>query len=303
MSAELRHLRAFVAAAEALSFSAAAPKLFVSQQSLSRTIAQLEQHLGVALFERTTRAISLTAAGMVLLPEARRLLEDAERTFDAARHAARGTITPLRVDISSGGIETGALILRRLRADRPDLPIEQAETGLRRGIGELRAGRLDVVLGLAGDGPEDLRSELVRTEDVLLGMAIEHPLAALDRVPVAALAGVELLLPADEAAGEWNEFVQGFCAQAGVTPRRFSGVTHGSVAAAEVVREGGCVVPTTAWTDPPAGLAFRRLVEPTPRFPWALIWRSQDDGRGEIAAIRAATEAVRQEHRWTTARP
>jgi DNA-binding transcriptional LysR family regulator len=303
VTVELRQLRCFVAAADELSFSAAARKLFVSQQSLSRTIAQLERQLGVRLFERTTRAVSLTASGHALLPEARQLLAASERAIQVARRAGGDPGPPLRVDISSGGIETGALILRRLRSDEPDIAIEQREIGVRRGIAELQAGGLDLLLGHAGGCPPDLRAELVRCEPTLVGMAGAHPLAALERVPVAALADVELLLPSDEAAGEWNEFVERFCRDAGVTPRRFRGITHGSVSAAEIVRESGCVVPTMAWTEPPAGIEFRPLIDPTPHFAWSLMWRPGDDMRREITAIRQAAKHVAKERRWLTTSP
>lgn len=96
MDIELRHLRAFVAVAEELNFTRAAKRLFIAQQALSTQIRQLEDRIGAKLLERNTRSVSLTAAGEVLLGQARLLLADAD-TVVAATRAAGATRTPLTV--------------------------------------------------------------------------------------------------------------------------------------------------------------------------------------------------------------
>jgi DNA-binding transcriptional LysR family regulator len=297
MSPELRHLRSFLAVAEELSFSAAARRSHVSQQALSRSVQQLERELGAPLFDRGARPIELTPAGKAMLAAAQRSIVAADEAFDAARQAARGAASPLRLDISSGGIETGAVIVRRLRRTRPDVAIEQVEVGVRRGLDMLRRRELDAVLGIVEGDDEAVRVELVRREPVLVAMAADHPLATEGAVAVASLAEVELLLPSRDAAAEWVEFVEGFCRVAGVQPRRWAGVTHGSISAADVLRERGCVTPTAAWTEPLEGLAFRPLVDPAPLLPWSLAWRVDDDSAEVAALVECAREAAR-EHGW-----
>jgi DNA-binding transcriptional LysR family regulator len=297
MSPELKHLRYFVAVAEELSFSAAARRLYLSQQALSRIIQQLEQDLGVKLFERTTRSVRLTPAGEATLGPARRALAAAEDAVDAARRAGRGAHPPvLRVDISSSGIETGAMIMRRFRRDHPDIAVRHVEDGVPTGLVALQENRLDVLLGLATYCPLDVSAEVVRLEPVVLGMARDHPLAALPAVPVARLTDVDLLLPSDRAAVEWVEFVASFCRQAGARFRRWPGVTRGSQGAAEVVRDGACVVPTARWTDPPPDLVFRPLVEPTPILSWALM--TAGDSSGQVDALLESARAVSAESGW-----
>ena len=66
---ELRHLRVFAAVAEQLSFTRAAELLHMTQQTVSRTVSELERELGVTLLERTTREVRLTPAGDALLAE------------------------------------------------------------------------------------------------------------------------------------------------------------------------------------------------------------------------------------------
>lgn len=97
MPIELRQLRYFVAVAEELHFGRASQKLHITQPPLSQAIQQLEAELGAALFHRTTRQIQLSAAGLVLLPEAKRLLAQADLLPEIAQRAAAGALGELRL--------------------------------------------------------------------------------------------------------------------------------------------------------------------------------------------------------------
>jgi DNA-binding transcriptional LysR family regulator len=301
MSLDLKHLRCFVAVAEELNFSVAARRLYISQQALSRIIQHLERELGTTLLERTTRSVRLTTAGQAMLTSARRSLAAVDATFDEARRLGNGDPVPrLRVDVSSSGLQTGAEILRRMRRHHPDIAVLQVEDGVPRGRTALVEGRLDALLGLAERTPGNVYTEPVRNEALQVGMAVNHPLTDLDVVPMAKLADFPLLLPAEAAAPEWIRFVQNLCRQAGITARTWPGNTHGSVGAAEVVREGGCVVPTTAWAAPPADLEFRPLVEPTPVFPWSMMLAPETVERPEVAAFADCVRTARAELDWLT---
>lgn len=294
---ELRHFRCFLALAEDLHFTSAAKRLFVTQQTLSRTIAQLEHLLGEQLFVRNTRSVQLTPGGEAMVEAARAAILAADQAVAAAR-GEPATAQALRVDISSGGLETGALIVREMRTRHPDVGIHQAELGLRRSLEELRRGRLDLILGLAAPPLGDLDSEIIRAEPVLVGMAGVHPLAAQTHVAVAQLAEYPLLLPDPDAAQEWIDFVFDFCQVAGVRPRRWPHITHGSVAAAEALRESDCLTPTNAWLTPPPDLAFRPLVDPNPVFPWSLIWDPKSPASQTVNRLRACAHLVKSRASW-----
>jgi DNA-binding transcriptional LysR family regulator len=94
---ELRHLRYFVAVAEELHFRRAAERLYVAQPAVSEQIRKLEAELGVRLFDRTHRSVSLTDAGRAMLVEARRVLHLAEAAQLAARNASAGAGTRLQI--------------------------------------------------------------------------------------------------------------------------------------------------------------------------------------------------------------
>ncbi|PXB75559.1 LysR family transcriptional regulator, partial [Pseudomonas aeruginosa] len=87
---DLRRLRCFAAVAETLHFGRAAQRLHMAQPPLTRQISALEEELGFRLFDRSSRAVTLTAEGSLFLPYARALLDQLERTAGFARKLAQG---------------------------------------------------------------------------------------------------------------------------------------------------------------------------------------------------------------------
>src|SRR5687768_2845296 len=100
---EIRALRSFIAVAEELSFTRAAARLFVAQQAMSRDIQLLERRLGVPLFVRTTRHVTLTPEGHRLLARAKELVVLHDRVLDDMLPIGR----PIIVDLLSDGRLTG----------------------------------------------------------------------------------------------------------------------------------------------------------------------------------------------------
>lgn len=94
---ELRKLRHFVVVAEELHFGRAARRLSITQPPLSMSIRGLEEELGVELFERTRRSVTLTHAGSIFLAEARGILDRATRAVDLTKAAHRGDVGRLTV--------------------------------------------------------------------------------------------------------------------------------------------------------------------------------------------------------------
>jgi DNA-binding transcriptional LysR family regulator len=177
----LRQLAYFVAVAEELHFGRAAERLYIAAPSLSQQIAALERSLGVRLFERHSRKVELTGAGAALLPQAERLLADADRLRrDAAAHRSAERRRPLVVGLRPGGFGplTGAL----LDAARAALPhVEIRVRPLR--FGELGAalprGGVDVLLSTHRPvaGPRT-RFEPISVDAVAAAVPAHSPLAA-----------------------------------------------------------------------------------------------------------------------------
>src|ERR1700739_1253 len=97
---ELRHLRYFVVVGETLSFNKAAAKLRIAQPALSRQVQDLEDEIGVDLFKRSPRGVTLTAEGKLFLEEVRDLLKRADESVNKERALARGEYGELHVGYS-----------------------------------------------------------------------------------------------------------------------------------------------------------------------------------------------------------
>src|ERR1017187_1774761 len=109
---ELRQLRYFVTLSEELHFGRAAAREHIVQSALSQQVQRLERELGVALFERSTHHVSLTAAGVVFLVEARQILAHVGRAAEIAR-SAMGAAPTLRVGIIDASYDSMPQILHR----------------------------------------------------------------------------------------------------------------------------------------------------------------------------------------------
>jgi DNA-binding transcriptional LysR family regulator len=195
-----RLLRHFVAVAEELHFTRAAARLYLAQQALSRDIGRLERQLGVRLFTRTTRRVALTPEGERLLVRARELLALHDQTLRELH--GLDDRRPLLVDLLAEG-HTPVRVLRAARQQAPQTElVARFHGGFGAALQLLLAGRLDVAFGRSeGLGrpfpAQQLVRRLVRLEPLALLLPQEHPLAALDAVPLAALAGTQV----DASAG------------------------------------------------------------------------------------------------------
>ena len=145
----MQQLRVFVAVAQELSFTGAAQRLQMSQQPVSATVRRLERQLGVRLFDRTTRHVSLTAAGRAVLPSARAAVEAADRFARVADEQRAGNAAVLRVGLSPGVHYRAQSLAQAFHARRPRTRVEVREASTGTLVVQVAAGELDVALGEA----------------------------------------------------------------------------------------------------------------------------------------------------------
>src|ERR1700742_1756234 len=144
---ELRHLRYFVAVAEEENVTRAAAKLRVAQPAVSRQIHDLEEELGLALFERTAKSLHLTDAGKVFLDEARAVLARADEAMKAVRAVAGGERGELRVGYApSLTVQILPRALRRFQAEHPQVRVALHDLSTEEMLAGLRENRLDLAL-------------------------------------------------------------------------------------------------------------------------------------------------------------
>lgn len=195
MRPSVRHLEYAVAVAQTLNFREAAKRCHVTQPALSAQVAQLEELLGVQLFERDRRRVILTAAGAKVIARAKEVLKELDALVDAAHVSAR----PLSGTLRLGVIPTVApYILPRamaaIRAHYPDLRLwlreEQTEVLVRMII----EGRLDVLLLALEAELGDLHRHPLWTDPFWVAMPKGHPLARHKKIRQQDLRGQPVLL-------------------------------------------------------------------------------------------------------------
>ncbi|GGX66272.1 LysR family transcriptional regulator [Streptomyces minutiscleroticus] len=184
---ELRTLRYFVAVAEELHFGRAAARLHMSQPPLSRAIKQLESELGAVLLDRSPSGVSLTAAGAVLLDEARGLLDRADRV--RARVAGAAGAATLTVGLLGDSADPGVRRLADLHRRRhPHVEVRVRETDLTDPTCGLRAGLVDVALTRGPFDETGLAVHELRADPVGALLRADDPLARRDSLELADLA-------------------------------------------------------------------------------------------------------------------
>jgi DNA-binding transcriptional LysR family regulator len=277
---ESRPLRYFVAVAEELNFARAAERLGIAAPPLSRAIAQLETQLGVRLLERTTRSVSLTPAGRVLLDEARPALDALDAAARRAQRAAgprHRLVVALKADMDGGLLED---IIAAYEREQTATPLEVALGGWREQAQMLRDGRADVALDATPvDDAPDLDAEPLVAEPRLVALAADDPLAtAPDPITMADLR--DAFLPTDEPT-VWRGRGHGDlpCYQDLAAMLRF--VELGRVVA---------LLPASVCDryPRPGKIAYRSVVD-APSAVLSVVWPRRSTSLAVAAFVRAAT--------------
>lgn len=304
-SLSLRDLEYLVAVAEERHFGRAAERCSVSQPALSAQIRKLEESLGVALFERTSRRVLPTPDGEAVALQARTVLSEAGRLIGIARQGRGGELAgPLALAaIQTLGPYLFPHVLRPLRTAYPDLELNLSEGRTADLIDALRDGRIDAALLSPPIEAGGLEIAPLFVEPFLLACPADHDLAGSGPLHPRDLAGPGLLL-LDEGNCLRDQALA-VCESGGGAGRHATSLeTLRSMVAAGA---GYTLLPRLARPsrDDSGLVAYRDFTSGEPGRAIALVWRATDPRRARFAELAAffrghAPEGMRQAERSPT---
>ncbi|MGN6651485.1 LysR substrate-binding domain-containing protein [Trinickia sp.] len=295
---ELQQLRYFVAVAETEHVARAAERLHISQSPLSRQIRQLEDHLGLQLFERIKQRVRLTPAGRDFLEQARDLLSRAERIEERARQVGKGEACSLSIGYCEGIVHNGTLpaALRRFRSAHPRVNLKLAAMRSGEQVEALERSLIDIAFVYNLPKPrESLTSRLLTSEPFVLALADDHPLAAQSTIAASDLDGMPwIALPKSINPAARERFLAA-CEASGFTPDIQFEVAHISTTLGLISAGlGVAVMQSSMQRMSPPGVVFKKMDWLPLVVEIHLLWRAHAQTAGMrhfMRALEACNEA------------
>lgn len=279
MNIELRQLRHFVTVAEEMHFGRAAQRLHMTQPPLSQSIQALEALLGVQLFRRTSRSVALTPAGIALLPEAQRILQQTAALPDLMRRAASGASGRLSLAfVSTADYSVLPHFLREFREGYPQVEIDLREATTDVQLDELTQGRIDVGL-LIPPLPDKARLQLdylpVLSEPLIL--AVPKGLNAVrgkQTVALQAVAELPLIIFPRRIAPAFHDAILACYRDAGLTPHiGQEAIQMQTIIGLVSAGMGIALVPQSVSNLKRPGVDYKALADKTPLVETGMAWR------------------------------
>jgi DNA-binding transcriptional LysR family regulator len=290
-----RDLEAFLALAESQHFTRAAERCHLSQSAFSQKIARIERTAGVALFERSTRHVTLTPEGEVFAEEVRRIQSDLQHALAHLNELATRRVGKVAIAaLPSVAAVWMPQVIARYRAAHPNIRIALFDALAGGGLSLLREGRVDIAITAGGDLREFDVTQL-RSERFHLVCPRKHPFAAQKSISLSQLDGQDIVHLARSSS------VRQHLEAAGVTARTGElEVEHLATVAALVAKGlGVSVVPElTLFHFQRAGLASVPVRDAALRRPIMLARRK---GKALSVAARAMVDEIAAQANATVA--
>lgn len=276
---DMRHLRCFVAVAEELHFGRAAERLHLSQPPVSLAIKELEQELGVRLFERTSRRIAMTRAGEDALRDARAVLTAADTMRKRAKEAAQGLMGSLSLGfISLPAYSFLPTMLRAFTEDYPRVRVSLQEGTTDQILHDVESGALDIGLVFrTSDLPAALSARLVQVEPLIVALPDSHPLAGSSRVALEKLSQERFLGFERHQGPMMFDAIVATCMRHGFSPKLFPARQMHTIVSLVSGGIGVALVPGSVQALHREGVVYRSMKGDKTLVETVAVWRRSDD--------------------------
>jgi DNA-binding transcriptional LysR family regulator len=275
---ELRQLKYFLATAEELHFRRAAEIVHVAQPALSQQIHQLEEEIGVVLFERSNRKVSLTPAGRVFYERAKVVVDNAQKALQEARSIGRGDAGTLTIGfISTAAMAVLPSALRFIQDRLPSAEIELREMDPSHQIDALQAGQLDLGFTISEILDDEFSVRRIGREPLIAALPDLDRFTGLEQADLRELARETTITPNRHARRGYYETVTAAYRQAGVKPARIQCVRMIQTGLVLVgAGLGVSLVPACFDHIRMNGVIYRPLADPVPAVEISAVWRNEN---------------------------
>ncbi|MDA8099740.1 MAG: LysR family transcriptional regulator [Nitrospiraceae bacterium] len=269
-------MRYFVAVAEELHFGRAAKRLHIAQPPLSQQIMNLEEELGVKLFDRSRRTVRLTECGGYFLKEAQQLLQHAEQAAETARRISRGEAGRIVVGFVGSVVHTFLPKgLRLFRERYPGVELVLQELNTLEQIKALHAKRLDVGFHYPDVKDSLLTSRVLTRAPLMAVLPAKHRLAGRTSIRMEDLAGEPFIANTRSSEPVVRDAFISLCHSAGFTPRIAQEAGHVQTVLGLVASGlGVCLLPDFIKNIRRPDVRYIPLAGSPPAVKLAVVWRS-----------------------------
>lgn len=275
---ELRHLKYFLAVAEDLHFRKAAERLYISQPGLSRQIKQMEDDLGVKLFERNNRKVVLTPAGIYLKKELSMVIKNLDEVLQHARLMEEGKEGSIKLGYVGSAMQNIIPeLLLKFRETHPTIRFSLAEMNNTGQVNALLNKEIDVGFVRLNQVPEDLQLRPVLNDTFTLVLPANHPLSTYNFESLNQLEGEEFILFEKAYSPVYYERVMSLFEYAGFSPK----VSHYTVHANTIFRLvenhfGISIIPTSLKEGYAMNVKFIELRDIPIRAVLSVVWNKKN---------------------------
>lgn len=278
---DIKSLRFFLQVAETLSFNRASERLNISQPVVTKVIAQLEHEIGTKLFERTTRRVALTMAGLMLLKEVKPLIAHVESVQQSVRHSIAEKSGRFTIGYTTIAMQTVLPdLIRQFKSEYPDIELEVRELTSQQQVEALLSAEIDVGFVLTPIDDSALSIIPLHKEHLKLAVPDHHPHALSFKdnksAPLSVFANDHFIIPSRQQFPAVHDEIIRACHGAGFKPRiKECGENQSCMGLARaglgIVFISGNIADISS-----EGLIFIDIEDPAPVLVIAIAWRTKD---------------------------